>query len=367
MISEIAKHRNRKDNTMNCLAQSKAQPDNAWLFDLCKLTKSIAVSTSKNDVVLFDAERLTPLQTIVKAHDDVVTGLTANIDKSEFYSSSRDGTVKLWDPRTSKSVKTVRASAGVLSIAHHTGLDRLAIGTELKGADAVVAVYDSRSTSALVTYTDSHAEDVTSLSWHPTNNLLLSGGQDGIINVWDTTVVDEEEAVLQVFNHGSSLHLAKFVGKNEVFAISHMETASLYKLSYAQEDVPRDEIKEFGDLRGKLEMDYCVSFEAGVSPMLFTGSSDGTLSIIPFDDLAMDFDVTRKLNMECGSEIVRSVYLDEAPHSLEGPLLYAAGEDGILRVFSKSTVTDEARLARKKERRESKSAKRKEQLRFEPY
>lgn len=363
---------------MNCLAQSAPLANGVWLFDLCKLSTKIAVSSSNNQVLLYDTERLSHVATFAKAHDDVITGLVASSAPNEFYSSSRDGTVKLWDARSRKTARVLKAHAGVLSIAIHNSMDRIAIGTELKGPDAIdagirspdaiVSVYDSRSTAPLVSYTDSHAEDVTALSWHPTNNLLLSGGQDGLINVFDTTIVDEEEAVLQVFNHGSSLHLAQFVGKNEVFAISHMESASLYKLSYAQEEIPRDEIKEFGDLRPKLGMDYCVSFVAGAAPKMFTGSSNGKLSIVPFDTLDLDFDTSRKIEMDCGTEIVRSVYLDEAPHSVHGPLLYAAGEDGVLRVFSKSVLLDdETRLARKKERRESKSMRQKDRLRFEPY
>lgn len=353
---------------MHCIASSHAQANKAWLFDICKLPESLAVSTSTNNIVLFDCETLNPLNTITKAHDDVITGLVSSNDPYTFISSSRDGTVKCWDARTRKAARTYRLNAGIISVAHHRGTDRLAVGTELKGTDAIVNIYDSRNSSPIVTYTDSHSEDVTSLSWHPHNNLLLSGGGDGIINVFDTSIIDEDDAVLQVFNHGSSIHLAQFVGKNEVLAMSHMETGSLYKLSYNQEDVPRDEVKEFGDLRERLSMDYAISFTADVQSTLFTGSSAGHISMMPFSLTDMDFQPDQRIDMESGSEVIRSVYLDSAPNSLAGPLLYASSEDGILRVFSKqSPDVDEARIARKKERRESKVAKKKDALRFEPY
>lgn len=351
---------------MNCVKSSTAQSDGAWLFDICKLSEALVVSTSTNNLIIYDPETLVPQNVITKAHDDIITGVIPSKESSIFYSSSRDGTVKCWDPRTRKAVRTHRATAGILSMSHHSIRDKLAIGTELKGTDAVVSVYDSRSSNPLVSYTDSHAEDITSLSWHSSNNLLLSGGGDGIINVFDTTIIDEDDAVLQVFNHGSSIHVAQFIDKNEVLAMSHMETASLYKLSYNQEDVPRDEIKEYGDLRPKLAIDYAISFDSGNAEqaMLFAGSNSGSLSLIPFSTTSMEFQPDLRLDMESGSEVIRSVYYDYATDSLSGPLLYAASEDGILRVFSKqSPDMDEVRIARKKERRESKSAKK----RFEPY
>lgn len=355
---------------MNCIAATTPQSQNAWLFDIAKIPSenALAISTSTNNIVLFDCETLTPRQTLVKAHEDVITGLISSIDANTIFSSSRDGLVKCWDARTDKSARSYRASAGILSIAHHSIHDKLAIGTELKSSDAVVSVYDSRSANAIVSYTDSHSEDITSLSWHPSNNLLLSGGGDGIVNVIDTSVIDEDDAVLQVFNHGSSLHLAQFVGKNEVLALSHMETATLYKLSYSQEDVPRDEVKEYGDIRIPLAMDYAISFTSGAQPTLFTGSNAGHVSMIPWNTTTTDFDVSQRTDMACGTEVVRSVYLDSAPNSVAGPLLYAASEDGILRVFSKQSADiEDERITRKRERRESKSARKKDHLRFEPY
>ncbi|CCG83420.1 WD domain protein [Taphrina deformans PYCC 5710] len=353
---------------MNSIASSKAQPNNAWLFDIVKVSDSLAVSTSTNNIAIFDTETLAIRQNIQKAHEDVITGLVNSNDANLIYSSSRDGTVKCWDMRSRQAIRNYRPTAGVLSVAHHPALDKVAVGTELKGTDAIVSVYDSRSPNALVSYPDSHGEDVTSLSWHMHNNLLLSGGGDGIINVIDTTVVDEDDAILQVFNHGSSIHLAQFVGKNEVLAFSHMETASLYKMSYNQEEVPRDEVKEFGDVRSKLAMDYAISFGAGAPATLFTGSSAGHISIIPFNISTMEFEPDQRIDMESGTEVIRSVHVDHAPDSLSGPLLYAASEDGILRAYSKhGSITEDAKVARKKERRESKSAKKKDTLRFEPY
>lgn len=378
---------------MNLVAATKPQAGNAWLFDICRLSDAIAVSTSTHNIALFDRETLAERTMLTKAHEDTISALVAcPNDVHAFYSASRDGTVKCWDPRTrGVATRTYRAPAGVLSLAHHGNLDKFALGTEFKSQDAVVAVHDPRSPQhALVTYPDCHGDDVTSLSWHPGGgqHLLLSGGGDGLINVLDTSVVDEDDAVLQVLNHGASIHLAQFVGKNEVLAFSHMESASLYRLSYNQESVPRDEVREYGDVRHALGMDYAISFDAGAPATLYVGKgpagidggsggggngaagggNEGHVSLIPFSVDEMAFRPEARVDMPCGTEVVRSVYMDHAPDALAGPLLYAASEDGILRVFSRhGPVEQQDREARKRERRESKSARKRDALRFEPY
>ncbi|ORY86397.1 WD40-repeat-containing domain protein [Protomyces lactucae-debilis] len=330
---------------------------------------TLAISSSiNNNILLVDQDSLAVKHTLHKAHDDVITGMCQGNDPFELYTSSRDGTVKLWDARTRRTARQYRAAAGVLSLAHHTAQNKVALGTELKGTDALVSVYDARGSAPLVVYADSHAEDVTSLNWHHTHNLLLSGGGDGIATLFDTNVTDEDDAVLQVINHGASLHVAQFVGKNEVLGISHMETASLYKLSYAQEDSPRDAVKEFGDLRAKLGVDYAISFSSGSEPKLFAGSTEtGLVSIIPFNLNTMDFDLDGRLDMEGGTEVIRACYLDQTPKQ-GGDVLYTCGEDGVLRCFSRTSVLqeEEAKQQRKRELRESKSAQRKHN-RFEPY
>ncbi|BFZ57481.1 hypothetical protein PYCC9005_004533 [Savitreella phatthalungensis] len=357
---------------MNCV-QARELAAGAWLFEIEPVRDNgLAVSTSTNGVYVVDGETLQTRHVIGKAHDDVITGLSSSADGRELISVGRDCMLKVWDSRSSKAspVRSYRAPAGILSVSAHRVNDRIAIGTELKGTDAWVNVYDTRGGEPVVSYSDSHSEDVTSLYWHPSTDLLLSGGGDSIVNLFDTQVSDEDDAVLQVFNHGASVHIAQFVGKNEVLAVSHMETASLYRLTYASEQEPRDEVREYGDLRERLSTDYVISLDSGPTPRLYCASNAGTLSMIPFDTNDLSFDVDKRVDADAGTtEVIRSAY--RLSNALEhgDEVVYTAGEDGMLRVFAKSTVvrTDEEKLQRKRERRESKLAERKERKRYEPY
>ena len=98
------------------------------------------------------------------------------------------------------------------------------------------------------------------LCFHPSkSSWLLSGSTDGLINIFDTTITDENEAILQITNHGSSIHQAGFLSPTEFYALSHDEIFSTYHL-----DMDNGETKDvpptlFGDLRTRLDCEYVAN------------------------------------------------------------------------------------------------------------
>lgn len=97
------------------------------------------------------------------------------------------------------------------------------------------------------------------VQYHPTQtNLLLSGSTDGLVNIYDTTISDEDDALYQVINHGSSIHHAGFLGDMDVFALSHDETLSIHRLADPNENTEEPSPTLFGDLREKLSCEYVV-------------------------------------------------------------------------------------------------------------
>ncbi|KAL8729014.1 MAG: hypothetical protein Q9166_005015 [cf. Caloplaca sp. 2 TL-2023] len=57
---------------------------------------------------------------------------------------------------------------------------------------------------------------------------LSESSTDGLVNLYNTAITDEDDAVTQVFNHGSSVAHAGFLSDHEVFALSHDEIFSIY-------------------------------------------------------------------------------------------------------------------------------------------
>ena len=100
------------------------------------------------------------------------------------------------------------------------------------------------------------------MNFHPADaNILLSGSTDGLVNVSDTRITDEDEVVIQTFNHGS-VHHAGFLNNTEVYALSHDEKFALYDMAAEQEK--GSATIDFGDIREVLKCQYI----ANVTPKL---------------------------------------------------------------------------------------------------
>ena len=107
----------------------------------------------------------------------------------------------------------------------------------------------------------------TQLHYHPhIPSTLLSGSSDGLVNIYNTSLSDEDDAVIQVFNHGASVHHANFLSNDVVYAISNDEQLSFYMVAnseneFTHESGGEDEVPEswaFGDVRPALDCEYVV-------------------------------------------------------------------------------------------------------------
>jgi WD repeat-containing protein 89 len=73
--------------------------------------------------------------------------------------------------------------------------------------------------------------------------------------VLDLRIEDEDEVVIQAFNHGS-VHVAGFLNSTEIYAASHDEKVALYDVAQEQENGAA--IIDFGDIRQILACQYVV-------------------------------------------------------------------------------------------------------------
>ncbi len=105
------------------------------------------------------------------------------------------------------------------------------------------------------------AADVSQLQFHPSRpQVLLSGSTDGLVNIYNTTIADEEEALHQTINHGASIHHSNFLSDVDIFALSHDEKFSIYELvTNPEEGVEEPPPVHFGDMRKKLGGEYVAN------------------------------------------------------------------------------------------------------------
>ena len=113
------------------------------------------------------------------------------------------------------------------------------------------------------------------LNFHPSkSSCLISGSTDGLVNVFDNAMRDEDDALLQIVNHGSSIHHAGFISDKLIFALSHDEILSLYPSDHSGADDDSTQSTAFGDLRSRLDCDYAVDMLSSHigAPMIAVGS-----------------------------------------------------------------------------------------------
>lgn len=173
----------------------------------------------------------------------------------------------------------VASDKPIMSMACNFDTRVVAVGTELQNHSASIHLWDVRNTpvSQAAHYQDVHSDDVTTLSFSSSSpHHLLSGSTDGLVNLYDTRVADEDEVTLQTCNHNASIHRAAFVGSNNdvVLALSHDEQFALYDVAEETRDASTSDaaaMVEFGDLRQVLGCQYV----ADVMP-----KSDGSGAIV---------------------------------------------------------------------------------------
>ncbi|CAI7657631.1 hypothetical protein N7533_005912 [Penicillium manginii] len=333
---------------------------------------SFAAISSDDSLRVFDAANIDHVSVVShKTHDGGVTSLRSfpTGDSQLLATGGREGTVKLWDVRAGNTVLEMEMPRqnAVLSLACSPETNTIVAGSELVSSQAIVAFWDIRSPQApRLQYVESHNDDITELQYHPSrSNILLSGSTDGLVNIYDTTVTDEDEALVQVINHGS-IHHAGFLSDRTIFALSHDEDFSVHPATDPDEPGEGPEPVQFGDVREPLACEYVAQLCIGSQgPYMAAGNKiDQRLDLVPLvssPTWQFDKDNTWRLPGAHGDEVVRAVYLDE-----QSQCVFTGGEDGYVRAW-KSTEDGDAQSQAGSAKTSRKDKKQKDQGRFKPY
>lgn len=196
------------------------------------------------------------------------------------------------------------------------------------------ALRDLRTAGVKAQYTESHNDDITALAFHPTTaHLLLSGAVDSLVNIYNllappSTDTDDDSALHQVLNHGSSIHRAGFLpsAPDAVYALSHDEQLAVYTVV---EEVPEDtervleaaESKAWGDVRGLLGCEYVVDVvpsREGGGVVVAGSHTNHWVDLVPLRKTAAGIEGWNMVREEGvrlheghGGEVVRGVWVDE--------------------------------------------------------
>jgi WD repeat-containing protein 89 len=259
-------------------ASSLYYDDGDWVMSVHSSPSYISCALSNGEIQVYDPRRLHVLQTFSKLHGPkgMITDLVGAPPQQHanhiLVSSGTDGKVCVMDLRQQQST----APSVLLSLPHsHEEALSVSLGFDgnlaaVGSSKAKIHFYDLRQASApLGSYTNSHTDEVTRVRFQHTpqynfaasnNNAassgwLLSGSEDGLACVFDTTQPSEEAALKSVMNVQTSLRHVGFFGPNleGVYCLTGSETVSLWNWESAQC------VANCSDIRQKLGADYLVN------------------------------------------------------------------------------------------------------------
>ncbi|KAI1414066.1 WD40 repeat-like protein [Hypoxylon sp. FL1857] len=315
--------------------------EEVYVLDIIPLTQGPATISSDQKLSLFNPTSLSsgPPINLVTEHGNITCARAFDVGNAIVCTAGEDGSVSMWDLRNDPfSAQVARLTDNkypVLSLACSSAGFSVVAGTELQDHQASILIWDVRSTpTPKLHYKEIHSDDVTELNFHPSDhNILLSGSTDGLVSISDTRITDEDEVVIQTFNHDASIHHAAFLNDTEVFALSHDEKLALYDMAEGRETGAAT--TDFGDMREVLGCQYIANVVVkanGAGAVIGAGAHDRQgfemIHMTKGQGWNLDRDNSVGLPGAHSSEIVRSFcFYDEAQ------TVFSAGEDGYIKAW----------------------------------
>ncbi|KAJ9646870.1 hypothetical protein H2204_000562 [Knufia peltigerae] len=300
-----------------------------YVFSITPLADQAMAAITSADELLILQDRGTLNTSPVSTVQGVPRGLTSLVSSDAgriAVCAGRDGNVVLVDTRTQTTVGHFETGKPAHAVACRE--NDVAVGT-----DAIVSVWDRRQMRKRWQNTELN-DEITALDFHPTrDNVLLAGGDDGLVSLFDTQIVEEEDSLLQAVNHGP-IHKAGFLGGSDLYALSSDQNLALHSLTLEEEETdPTIEPSpdQFGDLRPAVPCEYVIDvFPTGPDYVVACGSHSKSRVDLVKLQRGRPLDPSQRIVLENahGEEVVRSIFPDEA-----NGVIFTAGEDGRIMAF----------------------------------
>lgn len=196
-----------------------------YVFKLASSSDHLLAAAEDLSLRLIDLNTFQMVRQVVPSHDRTITDIqnvpdsvTGCASGSVYISSSVDGLVKIWDMRRDDPcVISIRLSVNNLDAPVFAAAVSAA-GTCAGSCGNEISLFDFGVWKQRFKYTEVHMDNVSCLYWLDDGKYLVSGGDDGLVNVLDVSdLVNEddgqcpkitfntEDAVRSVYSSGGGM------------------------------------------------------------------------------------------------------------------------------------------------------------------
>ncbi|HYV34765.1 MAG TPA: WD40 repeat domain-containing protein [Gemmataceae bacterium] len=152
--------------------------------------KLMATASLDGTVKLWDAKTGKELKTL-KGHAGQVYCVAFNHDGTLLASSGHDKSIRLWNVKDGKTVKQLQG--------HTESVDWVAFSPSGKvlascGADKSVRLWSADAGKTIKSF-NTHKDNVYCVAWSPNGKLLASASNDATIKIWDAEAMEETHSL----------------------------------------------------------------------------------------------------------------------------------------------------------------------------
>lgn len=173
------------------------------------------------------------------AHPSAVNCITYNpTEKSSktFLSCGDDGSIRVLSTSSRKPLQIIKAHEGPVNCVSYSPDGRYAASS---GVDGKVKIFDLNTFSQITSF--SHSDSISSVKFHPTLPLLISGGKDRMTYLYDTQKYEIIEADFPY--HSSKIVTAKFFNDSNMAISASDDSISLLSIQPPITQVAREPIR----------------------------------------------------------------------------------------------------------------------------
>ena len=231
----------------------------------------------------------------VKAHESPVIVMAIDPTSTLIATGGAEGAVKVWDLEGGYTTHNLRGHGGIISALKFWGRQgmnnwRLASGSD----DCKIRVWDLVKSKCL-SVLDGHTSVVRGLDFSTDGRLLISGGRDRVINIWN--VATSKMNLISTIPVFQSLETVTFI---DAGALTSYENKDV-QLILAGGENGSTSVWDYKTAKKVLETNHRdphSAEETGVSDIIYKGGDIGLLLTILTDETLLELDLSKDLNIK---------------------------------------------------------------------